>query len=223
MRNGSLRLVAVLLLSSTLAEVGCSSDPDSAPADTQDNSETATGSARSTEAAPAGSCTRLAGGTAVTDLCGAALLNSLTGAEAMQLCSDTSAYVAGSITRATGCKYAGIIAAASNSSPTEAQLQASCAATERTCNQDDTVMRPGENTLCSQIPRTCTATVEQYSTCITDEALLFEQGASALISCSMLTFGNLSTAYTVPTAASEAPSCRAVKAACPTFSLPYIN
>lgn len=173
--------------------------------------------------APAGSCTLSAGGTLVSSLCGTAPLNTLTGAEAVQLCNETSTYVASAITRATGCKYAGIIAAASNSSPTEAQLQASCAATESTCNQDDTVPRPGENTLCSQIPPTCTATVAQYSTCVEDEAARFEEGARALVSCSMLTFGNLSTAYDVPTAASDVASCRAVKMSCPSFSLPYIN
>ena len=220
MRNAFLPLAGVLVFPAALPVVGCSSEASS---DSNGDSETATGSSRGTEAPPAGSCTMAEGGTSVTSLCGRAPLNSLTGAEAMQLCNDTSAYVAGSISRATGCKYAAIIAAASNSSPTEAQLQASCATTENTCNQDDTVMRPGENTLCSQIPPTCTATVEQYSTCIEDEALLFEQGAIALVSCSMLTFGNLSTAYVVPAAASEAPSCRAVKATCPSFSLPYIN
>ena len=94
---------------------------------------------------------------------------------------------------------------------------------ESTCNQDPTVPGPGAMTLCSQIPATCTATVAQYSTCVMEEAALFEQGANALTSCSMLTFENLSAAYDVPTAATQAPGCMAVKMACPNFSLPYIN
>lgn len=215
MRNELIQLAGALLFTAAPPVLGCSSAAD--------GGDSGAGGAGGVEAPPAGSCTRTAGGTAVTSLCGAAALNTLTSAEALQLCNDTSTYVAGSITRSTGCKYAAIIAAASNSSPTEAQLQASCAATENACNQDDSVTRPGENTLCSQIPPTCTATVEQYSSCIADEALLFEQGAAALISCSLLTFGNLSTAYDVPNAATEAAGCAALEAACPSFSLPYIN
>lgn len=36
------------------------------------------------------------------------------------------------------------------------------------------------------------------------EVVLFDQDASALVSCSMLTFENLGTAYDVPTAAGAA-------------------
>jgi hypothetical protein len=163
------------------------------------------------------------GGTAVTGLCGDAPLNTLTQAEVLQLCSDTGAYAASSISKAGGCKYAGIVTAASSSSPTEAQLQAACSAKESNCTQSDTATGPGSNIQCSQIPPTCTATVAQYSACVVNEAVLFDQGASALVSCSMLTFANLSTAYDVPTAAMGAPNCMDISMACPTFSLPYID
>jgi hypothetical protein len=164
-----------------------------------------------------------AGGTAVTNLCGAAALNTLSMGEALQLCSDTSAFIASAIGRESGCKYLGIVAAASNSSPTEEQLQAACSVSEDACNEDATIAGAGANTLCGQIPPTCTATVEQYSACVTDEAELFDQEASELFSCSMLTFGNLSTVYDVPMAASAVPSCMTIKAACPSFTVPYIN
>jgi hypothetical protein len=209
MRNGFIGLAGVLVLASTMAAVGCGSDSDS------DDPGPA-------EAVAPSSCTMAAGGTAVTSLCGAAALNTLSTAESTKLCNDTSAYIESSIGRATGCKYAAIVAAASNSSPTEEQLQAACTASEGACNDDATIAGPGANTLCGMIPPTCTATVEQYSTCVMDEAEVFDQEASELISCPMLTFGNLSTVYDVPNAASAAPSCTALKAACPSFSLPYI-
>jgi hypothetical protein len=211
MRNGLIGLAGVLMLASTMMVLGCGSD-----AEGDDGGG-------SMEAVAAGSCTMAAGGPAVTNLCGAAALNTLTMAEASQLCTDTSTYVVGAIGRPAGCKYKAIVAAASNSSPTEDQLQAACASTEGTCNQDASIKGPGAETLCGQIPPTCTATVEQYSTCVKDQAVLFEQEAGELTSCSMLTFGNLSTVYDVPNAANAAPSCMMIKTACPNFTLPYIN
>lgn len=211
MRNDLMRLASGLVFAAAVV-AGCSSDAESDE-----------GTDGNTRAVPASSCTMAAGGTAVTALCGAAALATLTTEEATRLCSDTSAYVVGAISRATGCKYKAIVFAASNSSPTEAQLQAACASTESTCNQDASVMGPGANTLCGQIPPTCTASVEQYSACVEAQAVLFEQEANALTSCAMLTFGNLASVYEVPDAASAAASCMAIKAACPNFSLPYIN
>ncbi len=171
----------------------------------------------------ASGCTRAEGGTAVTSLCSSAPLNTLTQAEQVALCSDTAAYVTSVIDRPIGCKYVAIVASASSSAPTEAEMQAVCAAREMACNQDETVMGAGALTQCSGIPATCAATVEQYSACVIDEALVFEQEAGALVGCSMLTLANLSTLYEVPMAATNAPGCTALRTACPTFNLPYIN
>lgn len=211
MRNRLIVLASELLIAGAIATTGCGDgdDGDDGP--------------DSREAASASGCTKTEGGTEVTGFCGAASLNTLTEAEELQLCNDTGDYAAGAISRAAGCKYVAIVAAASNSSPTEAELQSACSARESACNQDDTVMRPGENTQCSRIPTTCSATVEQYAACVMAASVVFEQSASALTSCSSLTFGNLTTVYEVPTAASDAPGCMAIKAACPNFSLPYIN
>jgi hypothetical protein len=163
------------------------------------------------------------GGTAVTSLCAAAPLGSLTQAQAAQLCTDTGAYVASTVDKAIGCKYAGLITAASSSSPTVEQLQAACTGREATCAQSTTPMGPGGNTQCSQIPPTCTATVEQFSTCIKDLTVLFEQGASALVACPMITFASIPAAFDVPTTASAAPSCLALQMACSGYSVPYVN
>jgi hypothetical protein len=163
------------------------------------------------------------GGTAVTGLCADAPLNALTQAEQLQLCSDTAAYVTSIVDRAVGCKYVAIVTSASASAPTETEMRAVCAATEMACNQDPNVKSAGALTQCSGVPRACTATVEQYSTCVMDEAVVFEQGATALVSCSMLTLGDVTTLYEVPMDAISAPGCMAIKTACPTFNLPYIN
>jgi hypothetical protein len=70
---------------------------------------------------------------------------------------------------------------------------------------------------------TCTATVEQFSTCIKEAATAFDQQAAQLVSCSTLTFDNLVGVYDVPTRAVATPGCMALKTACPNYTLPYIN
>jgi hypothetical protein len=163
------------------------------------------------------------GGTEVTSFCADAPLNALTQAEQVELCAETGAYVVGVVDRAISCKFVSIRASGSASAPTEPEMRAVCAAGEMACNQDATVMGAGAMTQCSGIPAGCTATIEQYSTCIMDAAVVFEQEADALVGCSMLTLTNLATFYEVPTTASNAPGCAAIKAACPTYILPYIN
>jgi len=211
MRNGLMGLAGALSLAATMAVVGCGSDSEGDDTDS------------STEMLTPSSCTMSSGGTMVTNFCRSAALNTLTAAEATQLCTDTGTYVTGAISRPTGCKYKAIVFAASNSSPTNEQMQAACASTEASCNQDASVPGAGGMTSCGQIPATCTATIEQYSTCVMDQAVIFEQEANELTSCSMLTFANLSTVYDVPNAASAAPSCATLQAACPNFTVPYIN
>jgi hypothetical protein len=163
------------------------------------------------------------GGTAVTGLCADAPLNALTQAEQLQLCGDTAAYVTSIVDRAVGCKYVAIVTSASASAPTETEMRAVCAAKEMACNQDPSIKSAGALTQCSRVPPACTATVEQYSACVMDEAVVFEQGATALVGCSMLTLGDVTTLYEVPMNAISAPGCMAIKTACPTFNLPYID
>jgi hypothetical protein len=222
MRKTSFELLNALALAAALLASGCGSESEGDEIETLGMPASAAGAGGSAAVAATG-CTMSAGGTEVTGFCANAPLNALTAAEAVQLCTDTGAYVARSVSRAAGCKYVGIVNAASNSSPTEAELQAACSARETSCNQDTSVPLPGAGTLCGQIPATCVATIEQYSTCVKDEAVIFDQEAAGLVSCSMLTFGNLSTVYDVPNAASAAPSCMELKRACPNLSLPYIN
>lgn len=209
MRNGLIGLAAVVSLA-TLAVSGCGSEGD------DDGSGTV-------QPVPASSCTMSSGGTMVTNFCGSAAINTLTAAEAVQLCTETGAFVTAAISRPTGCKFRAIVAAVSTSAPTNEEMQAACAASEAACNDDPSVPGPGGETSCSQIPPTCTATIEQYSACMVDQAAVFEQQATALTSCSTLTFANLSTVYDVAPAANAAPGCMALQTACPTFNVPYIN
>lgn len=163
------------------------------------------------------------GGTDVTSLCSTAPLNALSDAEEMQLCTETGTYIEGALTRANACRYYAIVTSASSSAPTVEEMQGVCAQAESDCNLDPTVMGPGRKTLCSQIPDSCAGTIAEYSECVADQAVVFDQGAGELVPCSELTFENLSSSYDVPLAANEASGCTALKAACPSFTLPYVN
>jgi hypothetical protein len=179
------------------------------------------GSSGSAGSGTASTCTKDQGGTVVTGLCGDAPLNTLTPAEITQLCDDTNAYVGGSVSKQNACKYSALLDAASSSSPTEVELQAYCSDAENACNQDAASMGPGA--LCGQVPSTCSATVAQYSVCIVDETALFEQGVSELVSCSMMTFDDVTSIYDVSTDADDAAGCMALMTACPNYFPPYIN
>jgi hypothetical protein len=159
----------------------------------------------------------------VTSLCGDTALSALTEAQATELCSDTVAYVSRSLSRVNACKYYALVTAASSSAPTEPELQAGCTASETACNQPGSTMGTGMNTLCTEIPDTCTATVRQYSDCVKDETTLFDQGVNELPACSMLTFATVGEAFDLSTTAGQAASCMVLTAACPGFAAPYIN
>jgi len=252
MQNELFGLTGTLALAAALAISACSGSDDGGAAttgdaagpttnagavSTSDGASTSTTGSMSTAGTASSTGTMTSGGaggtsgaslcmdagTEVTSLCSTATLDMLSEAEEAQLCTDTGAYLAGALARASACKYHGIINAASSSSPTEEEMQAVCAQAEADCNADSSIAGPGENTLCSQIPESCPATVTEYSECVKAEAVAFDQAAAALVECSGLTFENLSSSYDVPMAAGEAAGCAALKTACPSFSVPYIN
>ena len=118
---------------------------------------------------------------AVTTLGGAQVLNALTPAEASQLCSDTYAYFRSTIDRAVFCKSTGLGFAISSSAPTDEVMRENCGTYETDCLQE-----APESPTCNEIPPGCTATVEQYSACITDQATDFVQGVNGLTGCATL-------------------------------------
>lgn len=161
------------------------------------------------------------GSTSVTSLSESCPLSSLSEAQLGKLCDDTNAYVAATVTKPAACKYAALVVAASSSSPTVEELQGVCSAEESGCNEDAAAKGPG--VLCTEIPKSCNATVAEYATCIRDETSAFEQGVGELVACSAITFESISDIYDVPATASDAASCKALATACPGFFAPYIN
>ena len=162
-----------------------------------------------------------AGGSSVTTISGSKPLNTLTLAESTQLCNDAIAYFKASITKSNSCKFSALVNAASTSSPTDAALQGNCAGMETSCNASDT-MGPGTATSCFPPPATCTATVEQYSTCISSGVASFNQNVSALPSCSTVRLADLSAIFAALEATYMPEGC-VLPTACADFFFPIAN
>jgi len=154
------------------------------------------------------------GGGSVTNVDGGKPLGGLTPSESAQLCQDTSAYFGRNISQATLCKEAGLGYAVSSSASSDAQLQKNCATQEATCLQGGPAIAN-----CTSIGASCTATVAQYSACITDRVADFNQKVSALASCATVTLPDLQAVWVFMDGTLPA-SCTVVTDQCPTLDIP---
>ena len=149
-------------------------------------------------------------------------LGTLTAAESTQLCDDTKAYFMRSISKANSCKFAALSNAASTSAPSDAVLRTNCTSMETSCNASD-AMGAGAATSCLPPPPTCTATVAQYSACITDGAAALTQSANTLPNCSALRLADISPIFAAVEALYLVPGCAALMAVCPDLVFPIAN
>ena len=163
-----------------------------------------------------------AGGGAVTSISGSRTLGSLTAAESDQLCSDTKAYFMSAISKANSCKFSALSNAASTSAPNDTVLRTNCTSMETSCNASAT-MGPGATTSCFPPAATCTATVAQYSACISDQAALLNQTANTLPSCAAVRLADISPIFGAVEALYMAAGCMALTAVCPEFVFPIAN
>ena len=153
-------------------------------------------------------------------MCGSTTLGALTTAQTTQLCNDTAAYFAKTISATIACKWAALSTSASCSSPTNTLLQACCSQQENPCLDAGVGLGSGVggNAGClGTIPSSCTATVAQYSACISDETSALLQAVSALPDCSTLTMSDtmaIQNAQTAnpPTSCTPVNACSGVSA-----------
>jgi non-reducing end alpha-L-arabinofuranosidase len=122
----------------------------------------------------------------ITSVSGSKQLGTLSATEAAQLCTDTSAYYGKTIAKEDLCKWKGLAHGVSTSAPTDDVLRTACASEEGTCSSAS-----ASELSCKEIPSACTATVAQYSTCITDKAAAFNTAVKALPGCSTVKMGDL--------------------------------
>jgi hypothetical protein len=238
MRNGLIGLVSALLLASTMATAGCSKSsvgPETGGTGGSSGSGGAVGTGGSSSSGGAvgtggspssggavGTGGTSSSGTSVTTLSGTKALNALTTADATQLCKDTYAYFGQTIPMATACKYKGLSYATSSSAPSDAQFQQVCKDHESACTQAGSGVGSADNPGCSDLHSTCTATVAEYSACISDEVATFNQGMSGLPSCATATSASMSAVWQVMVPTAPA-SCDSLTNKCPDLSPPVPN
>jgi hypothetical protein len=158
----------------------------------------------------------------VTSVPGTKTLKDLTPAELATLCSDSANYFRTHVT--STCKLAGFtvaaLAAGFNPTITDAQLQALCNQGVASCNSGGGADAGSSSQTCDPPPATCTATVSEYSACLTDDAAAINSAFGSIPSCSSLTRASLTAssadAGTGPTATTPA-SCTTLETKCPGF------
>jgi hypothetical protein len=161
------------------------------------------------------------GGGSVTSVSGSKSLNTLTAAEKTQLCNDSGAYAGRVLSKANACKAIAFLGGIFADPPpqTDAEAQAACMTTYNQCLAAPAT--GGTNT-CDDIPANCTATVDQYSACLSEGVAAASQTFAAFPSCNMVTLmsnpggSGGSGGTSTPTSA----ACMAFQAACPGFDVP---
>jgi hypothetical protein len=156
----------------------------------------------------------------VTSVSASQPLNALTSAQIMQLCADVAAYVA-QIPAADKCKIGGvsgaIIARDNGTATTDAQLQSACMSAVNLCPgnpQDGGTCDIGDTSTCA-----ATATVSEYTTCLSDLVTGTEQVASTLPTRSTLTASSVSAADSALAAAADPASCVKLMTDCPNLKV----
>jgi len=223
MRTGLIELASALVLLAATAATGCS-EGGSGTTGTAGSGGAGTGGTTGTAGSTGGTTGTGggAGGGSVTSISGDRTLGSLTKAESDQLCDDTKAYFMAAISKANSCKFSALSNAASTSAPDDTVLRSNCTSMETSCNASAT-MGPGASTSCFMPPATCTATVTQYSACISDGAALLNQSASTLPGCSAVRLADITPIFGAVEALYQAAGCMVLTAACPDFVFPIAN
>ena len=202
---------------SLMAGAGCSSNSSNSGAGGTGGSASGTGGSASGTGGSSGA-TGGSSGNSVTGVSGTKTIGTLSAAEATQLCNDTYSYFGTAIPHATACKWNGLYRAASSSSMTTDQLRTGCSLAENSCLQSDAgaFSNPG----CGDVPKSCTATVAQYSACIMDEVTEFNQTVNGFPSCMTVTMAGTGPIFDALAGGNPPASCTSLADACPALLVP---
>ena len=158
------------------------------------------------------------GGGSVTSVSGSKPLGTLTSSEQTKLCNDTGAYIGRSLSKADTCRLAAFVLAALSGASTDAELRTACSMAESQCNSAPS--SGGTTGTCDPIPASCTATVDQYSACVSAEVTATKQSLQSIPSCSTITLADLTSGGTGGDNAPPPQACVDFTAACPGYTVP---
>jgi hypothetical protein len=154
---------------------------------------------------------------------GSQSIGSLTPSQQTQLCNDITTFAVRALEPSV-CKLSGLAAAefavAVNTAATNADLQTACTSAQNTCEAE--AGAPSQNTgttTCdfSGVNATnCTATVADFSACLTDVTSAVNQEFASLPSCSTVTTQNVASLSSFDAGTPANPtSCNTLDAKCP--------
>ena len=165
------------------------------------------------------------GGGSVTSVPGNTSLATLTPAQATQICTDSTAYASRSISKSDACKLVGFITVATGvafgSVTTDQMAQTTCQAAVDSCNNSSS--DAGATGNCSiGDTSTCaaTATVSEYSTCITDSVNATKSSLASIPACSSITLASLRADGGTGGTTTTPASCTKLTTDCPGLTIP---
>ena len=136
-------------------------------------------------------------------------LSDLTPAERDQLCMDLGQWAMSGPFLTDGCRATAwlttSLAASQDTSMTDTDLQALCQTLYDGC------VAGGVTTNCSQVPATCTATVGEYDTCLSDSVAAL----GGLPPCSAVTRASLPSTVAHLTSQQNSAACTSLQNKCP--------
>lgn len=137
-------------------------------------------------------------------------ISTLTPAERGQLCTDIGQWAMSGAFLTDGCNatawLATSLAASGDTTMTDADLQTTCQMLYSAC------VAGGVTTNCNQVPATCTATVSEYTRCLSDSV----DALGGLPPCSAVTRASLPTVVAGLTSQPTSAACTALQRMCPT-------
>jgi hypothetical protein len=140
-------------------------------------------------------------------------ISDLTPSERDQFCADLTAWAMSGPFLTDGCNASALLAtyaqATVETTATDADLRTSCAMLYSAC------VAGGVTSMCSQIPSTCTATVSEYDTCVSDSTAAL----GGLPECSWVTRASLPSSISRLTNPPSSAACTALQSKCPSATM----
>jgi len=170
-------------------------------------------------------CGSNGGSGAVTSLPGSKTLATLSTADATQLCGDSVTYLIRNVSVAELCKRTGydaaVFALETGAATTDAQIQMVCMTAVNQCPSPVPDGGAGTCSLGDTSSCATTATVDEYSLCISDATATLKAALPSFPTCSALTVASVAATQTDGgSGTATPPSCTKLMTDCPNISLP---
>jgi hypothetical protein len=170
-------------------------------------------------------CGSSSGTGGVTSVAGNKSLATISPADATQLCIDSINYASRNIPKSDLCKRVGYAAAAQAfalqpGTATDTVVQMVCTTAVNQCNSASSDAGAGGCNIGTTSSCAATATVDEYSKCVSDTVATLKAGLQSFPACSEITVASLAASVDGGAGTPPPASCTKLMSDCPNISLP---